>query len=186
MGNRTERPGSRVEPTGRRAAKPPGPGGRSDPGRHPTDRRVGRAPVRANPPPAAFAPPGSDHRHPRGGRAAPIELPSGRGRPAATKGYLPGQNAAHYRSPGMERCPSHPGLSEPVCDRGDFSRDERSAYRGVVAPAPLDGQQNSSPRTVLHDCRTAPGAPVATSTPSGFAIIHERLVAETEPAPPSH
>src|SRR5207245_6133379 len=120
--------------------------------------------------PAAFAPTGSDHRHPERGGCSAIELSIRSPRAGETKGYLSGQNPADYWSPGMERCPSHSGVSEPVRDRGNFSRDERPPHWRLVAAAPLDRQQDTSPRLVLHDCGAAPSAAVAASTPSRFAL----------------
>src|SRR5438876_272592 len=81
----------------------------------------------------------------------------------------------------MERCPSHSGVSEPVRDRGNFSRDERPPHWRLVAAAPLDRQQDPSPRLVLHDCGAAPSAAVAASTPSRFALIDERFAEKPEP-----
>src|SRR5256886_8566622 len=92
--------------------------------------------------------------------------------------------SADYWSPGMERCPSHSGVSEPVRDRGNFSRDERPPHWRLVAAAPLDRQQDPSPRLVLHDCGAAPSAAVAASTPSRFALIDERFAEKPEPNPP--
>src|SRR2546430_3893586 len=54
--------------------------------------------------------------------------------------------SADYWSPGMERCPSHSGVSEPVRDRGNFSRDERPPHWRLVAAAPLDRQQDPRDR----------------------------------------
>src|SRR5438874_1909125 len=134
--------------------------------------------------PAAFAPTGSDHRHPERGGCSAIELSIRSPRAGETKGYLSGQNPADYWSPGMERCPSHSGVSEPVRDRGNFSRDERPPHWRLVAAAPLDRQQDPSPRLVLHDCGAAPSAAVAASTPSRFALIDERFAEKPEPNPP--
>src|SRR2546429_5654265 len=85
-------------------------------------------PISADSSPAAFAPTGSDHRHPERGGCSAIELSIRSPRAGETKGYLSGQNPADYWSPGMERCPSHSGVSEPVRDRGNFSRDERPPH----------------------------------------------------------
>src|SRR5256884_2706514 len=141
-------------------------------------------PISADSSPAAFAPTGSDHRHPERGGCSAIELSIRSPRAGETKGYLSGQNPADYWSPGMERCPSHSGVSEPVRDRGNFSRDERPPHWRLVAAAPLDRQQDPSPRLVLHDCGAAPSAAVAASTPSRFALIDERFAEKPEPNPP--
>src|SRR5437588_3253383 len=79
---------------------------------HRTDAGIGRAQVPADSSPAAFAPTGSDHRHPERGGCSAIELSMRFPRAGETKGYLSGQNPADYWPPGMERCPSHSGVSD--------------------------------------------------------------------------
>src|SRR5438876_10354352 len=62
--------------------------------------------------------------------------------------------------------------------------DALPIYWRLVAAAPLDRQQDPSPRLVLHDCGAAPSAAIAASTPSRFALIDERFAEKPEPNPP--